>query len=245
ALVINQTMAQRFWPGESALGKRVVMKDWGPPLPGQIVGVVSDVKQDSLETDTQPAIYYSFAQFSPGTLTTYLIARSALDPLRLAPAIRDQIWAVDRDQPVSVVAMDQIVAGSLERRRFVLTVLGTFAALALLLAVVGIYGVIAYSVGQQTHEFGIRMALGAQRYQLLLMVLRQTIRKLVAGLAIGIGGALILTRLMGSLLFGISATDPLTFFLAATLLLIAALVASFIPARRAATVNPMSALRNE
>ena len=245
ALVINQTMAQRFWPGESALGKRVVMKDWGPPLPGQIVGVVSDVKQDSLETDTQPAIYYSFAQFSPGTLTTYLIARSTPDPLRLAPAIRDQIWSIDRDQPVNVLAMDQIISGSLERRRFVLTVLGTFAALALLLAVVGIYGVIAYSVGQQTHEFGIRMALGAQRYQLLLMVLRQTVRKLAVGLAIGIGGALILTRLMGSLLFGISATDPLTFFLAAALLLIAALVASFIPARRAATVNPMSALRNE
>ena len=245
ALVINQTMAQRFWPGESALGKRVVMKDWGPPLPGQIVGVVSDVKQDSLETDTQPAIYYSFAQFSPGTLTTYLIARSALDPLRLAPAIRDHIWSIDRDQPVSVLAMDQIVAGSLERRRFVLTVLGTFAALALLLAVVGIYGVIAYSVGQQTHEFGIRMALGAQRYQLLLMVLRQTVRKLAVGLAIGIGGALILTRLMASLLFGVSATDPTTFFLAAALLLFAALVASFIPARRAATVNPMAALRNE
>ena len=243
ALVINQTMAQRFWPGESALGKRVVMKDWGPPLPGQIVGVVSDVKQDSLETDTQPAIYYSFAQFSPGTLTTYLIARSTPDPLSLAAAIRDQIWSVDRDQPVSVVPMDQIVSGSLERRRFVLTVLGTFAALALLLSVVGIYGVIAYSVGQQTHEFGIRMALGAQRYQLLLMVLRQTVRKLAVGLTIGIGGALILTRLMGSLLFGISATDPLTFSLAATLLLIAALVASFIPARRAATVNPMSALR--
>jgi ABC-type antimicrobial peptide transport system permease subunit len=141
--------------------------------------------------------------------------------------------------------MDQIVSGSLARRRFVLTLLGTFAALALLLAVVGIYGVIAYSVGQQTHEFGIRMALGAQRYQLLLMVLRQTVRKLAVGLAIGIGGALMLTRLMGSLLFGISATDPLAFFLAATLLLIAALVASFIPARRAATVNPMSALRNE
>jgi putative ABC transport system permease protein len=221
------------------------MKDWGPPLPGQIVGVVSDVKQDSLETDTQPAIYYSFAQFSPGTLTTYLIARGTSDPLRFAPAIRDQIWSIDRDQPVNVLAMDQIVSGSLARRRFVLTLLGTFAALALLLAVVGIYGVIAYSVGQQTHEFGIRMALGAQRYQLLLMVLRQTVRKLAVGLAIGIGGALMLTRLMGSLLFGIGATDPLAFFLAATLLLIAALVASFIPARRAATVNPMSALRNE
>ncbi|MGH9550962.1 MAG: ADOP family duplicated permease, partial [Terriglobales bacterium] len=245
ALVINQTMAQRFWPGESALGKRVVMKDWGPPLPGQIVGVVSDVKQDSLETDTQPAIYYSFAQFSPGTLTTYLIARSASDPLQLSAAIREQIWSIDRDQPVNVLAMEQIVSGSLERRRFILAVLGTFAALALLLAVVGIYGVIAYSVGQQTHEFGIRMALGAQRYQLLLMVLRQTVRMLAVGLAIGIAGALILTRLMSSLLFGVSATDPLTFSLAAAVLLIAAMIASFIPARRAATVNPTSALRNE
>ena len=245
ALVINQTMARRFWPGESALGKRVVMKDWGPPLPGQIVGVVSDVKQDSLETDTQPAIYYSFAQFSPGTLTTYVIARSTSDPLQLSAAIREQIWSIDRDQPVNVLAMEQIISGSLERRRFVLTVLGTFAALALLLAVVGIYGVIAYSVGQQTHEFGIRMALGAQRYQLLLMVLRQTVRKLAVGLAIGIAGAVVLTRLMASLLFGVSATDPLTFFLAAAILLSAALIASFIPARRAATVNPMSALRNE
>ena len=142
--------------------------------------------------------------------------------------------------------MDQIISGSLQRRRFVLTLLATFAALALLLAVVGIYGVIAYSVGQQTHEFGIRMALGAQRYQLLLlMVLRQTVRKLAVGLAIGIAGAVILTRLMASLLFGISATDPLTFSLAALLLLTAALIASFIPARRAATVNPVSALRNE
>jgi putative ABC transport system permease protein len=244
-LVINQTMAQRFWPGESAVGKRVVMKDWGQPLPGQIVGIVSDVKQDSLETDPQPAIYYSFAQFSQGTLTTYLIARSSPDPLRLGAAIRDQIWSVDRDQPVSLLPMDQIISGSLERRRFVLILLGTFAGLALLLAIVGIYGVITYLVGQRTHEFGIRMALGAQRYQLLLMVLRQTLRKVAIGLAIGIGGALIVTRLMGSLLFGISPSDPLTFSLAAVTLLLAALIATFIPARRAATVDPALALRNE
>jgi putative ABC transport system permease protein len=243
ALVINRTMAQRFWPGESALGKRVVMKDWGPPLPGEIVGVVSDVKQDSLETQTQPAIYYSFAQFSEGTLTTYLIVRTASNPLSVAAAIRDQIWSVDRDQPVSIVAMDEIVSGSLERRRFALMLLGAFAGLALLLAVVGIYGVIAYSVGQRTHEFGIRMALGAQRYQLLLMVLSQSARWLAAGLAAGIAGAFAMTRLMRSLLFGVGPTDALTFSMMAAILLVVALIASYIPARWAARVDPVVALK--
>ncbi len=244
-LVINQTMAQRFWPGENALRKRVVMKDWGPPLPGEIVGVVSDVKQDSLETSTQPAIYYSFAQFSQSTLTTYVIVRCASDALSLAAAIRDQIWSVDRDQPVSVLPMDQIVSGSLERRRFVLILLGTFAALALLLSVVGIYGVIAYSVGQRTHEFGIRMALGAQGHQLLLMVLSQSVGTLAVGLTIGVAGALTVTRLMGSLLFGIGPADPLILSLMAAILLVVALIASYIPARRAAKVDPMVALRDE
>ena len=245
ALVINQTMAQRFWPGESALGKRVVMKDWGPPLPGEIVGVVSDVKQDSLETDTQPAIYYSFAQFSQGTLTTYLIVRSAPDALSLAAAIRDQIWSLDRDQPVSVLPLNQIVSGSLERRRFVLMLLSTFAGLALLLAMVGIYGVVSYSVGQRTHEFGVRMALGAQRYQLLLMVLSQSAWTLAVGLTVGLAGALSVTRLMRSLLFGIGPADPLTLSLMAAILLVVALIASYVPARRAAEVDPMVALRNE
>jgi putative ABC transport system permease protein len=245
ALVINQTMAQRFWPRESPLGKHVVMKDWGPPLSGEIVGVVSDVKQDSLETDTQPAIYYSFAQFSQGTLTTYVIVRCSPDVLGLAAAIRDQIWSVDRDQPVSVLPMDQIVLGSQERRRFVLMLLGTFAALALLLSVVGIYGVIAYSVGQRTHEFGIRMALGAQQHQLLLMVLSQSVWTLAVGLTIGVAGALSLTRLVRSLLFGIGPADPLTLSLMAAILLGAALIASYIPARWAAKVDPMAALRDE
>ena len=245
AVVINQTMAQRFWPRESALGKRIVMKDWGPPLPGEVVGVVSDVKQDSLETDTQPAIYYSFAQFSPGTLTTYLIVRLAPDVLTPSAAIRDQVWYVDRDQPVRVVSMEQIVSGSLELRRFVLMLLGTFAALALLLSVVGIYGVIAYSVGQRTHEFGIRMALGAQRHQLLLLVMRQSIWTLAVGLTVGVGGAIAVTRLMRSLLFEIGPADPLTLSLMATVLMMVALIASYIPARRAAEVDPMAALRDQ
>jgi putative ABC transport system permease protein len=245
ALVINQTMARRFWPGESPLGKRVVMKDWGPPLSGEIVGVVSDVKQDSLETDTQPAVYYSFAQFSQGTLTTYVLVRCAQDVPSLAAAIRTQIWSVDRDQPVSVLPMDQIVAGSLERRRFVLMLLGNFAALALLLSVVGIYGVIAHSVGQRTREFGIRMALGARQDQLLLMVLRESVRTLAIGLTIGVTGALTVARFVRSLLFGIGPADPLTLLLMAAILLLAALIASYVPARRAVRIDPMVVLRDE
>jgi putative ABC transport system permease protein len=141
--------------------------------------------------------------------------------------------------------MEQIVSGSLERRRFVLMLLGTFAALALLLSVVGIYGVIAYSVGQRTHEFGIRMALGAQRHQLLLLVMRQSVWTLAVGLTVGVGGAIAVTRLMGSLLFGIGPADPLTLSLMAIVLMMVALIASYIPARRAAEVDPMAALRDQ
>jgi putative ABC transport system permease protein len=139
----------------------------------------------------------------------------------------------------------QIVSGSLELRRFVLMLLGTFAALALLLSVVGIYGVIAYSVGQRTHEFGIRMALGAQRHQLLLLVMRQNVWTLAVGLTVEVGGAIAVTRLMGSLLFEIGPSDPLTLSLMATALMMVALIASYIPARRAAEVDPMAALRDQ
>ena len=141
--------------------------------------------------------------------------------------------------------MEQIVSGSLERRRFVLMLLGIFAALALLLSVVGIYGVIAYSVGQRTHEFGVRMALGAQRHQLLLLVMRQSVWTLAVGLTVGVAGAIAVTRLMESLLFGIGPADPVTLSLMATVLMMVALIASYIPARRAAEVDPMAALRDQ
>jgi ABC-type antimicrobial peptide transport system permease subunit len=141
--------------------------------------------------------------------------------------------------------MEQIVSGSLERRRFVLMLLGTFAALALLLSVVGIYGVIAYAVGQRTREFGIRVALGAQRHELLLLVMRQSVWTLAVGLTVGVGGAIAVTRLMGSLLFGIGPADPLTLSLMATVLMMVALIATYIPARRAAEVDPMAALRDQ
>jgi len=245
AVVINQTMARRYWPHEDPVGKKIVMKDWGPPLPGQIVGVVADVKVDALDVPAQPAAYYSLAQFSEGTLTTYLIVRTKASPLGMAGALRGQVWSVDKEQPVSVFTMDQIISESLQRRRFLFTLLGTFAGLALFLAVIGIYGVVAYSVGQRTHEFGIRLALGAKRHQVLVLVLRQGLSTVVIGLGLGLVAALLLTRLLRSMLFEIGPSDPLTFLLMPALLIAVALVASYVPAARAAKVDPMVALRYE
>jgi len=144
-------MAKRVWPGQNPLGKKIVMKDWGPDLPGEIVGVVSDVKVDSLETPTGSAVYYSFAQFPQGTLTTYLIVRTKSDPRALVNILRSQIWEVDKEQPVNVFSMNQVISESLERRRFLLTLLNSFAGIALSLAVIGIFGIVSYFVGQRTH----------------------------------------------------------------------------------------------
>jgi putative ABC transport system permease protein len=245
AVVINQTMAHRYWPHENALGKKLVMKDWGPPLPGRVVGIVSDVKVDSLETTMQPAAYYSLAQFPEGTLTTYLIVRTESAPQALFGAVRNQIWEVDRQQPVNLFTMEQVISESLQRRRFIVILLGSFAAIALVLAILGIYGVVSYSVGQRTREFGLRLALGAQRQQVLLMVLRQGFTTVAVGAGLGLVAAFMLTRLLRSLLFEINPVDPFTFLTVPGLLFAAALSASYIPAHRATKVDPMVALRYE
>jgi putative ABC transport system permease protein len=245
AVVINQTMAKRYWAQESPLGKRVVMKDWGLPLPGEIVGIVADVRVAALDTPAQPSVYYSLAQFPQGTLTTYFVVRTSTSPAALAAALRNQVWAVDKNQPVSVFTMSQIVSQSLQQRRFLLTLLGAFAALALVLAVIGIYGVVTHSVGQRRYEFGIRLALGAQRHQVFLLVLKRGLFLVVTGLGFGLVAALLLTRLLRNMLFEIGSTDPLTFSLIPALLIAVALVASYVPAARAAKVDPMVALRYE
>jgi putative ABC transport system permease protein len=245
AVVINQTMADRYWLHENALGKKLVMKDWGPPLPGSVVGIVSDVKVDSLETVTQPAVYYSLAQFPEGTLTTYLIVRTKPAPQALVGAVRNQIWAVDRQQPVNLFTMEQVISESLQRRRFILVLLGSFAAIALVLAIVGIYGVVSYSVGQRTREFGLRLAVGAQRQQVLVMVMKQGFTTVAIGAGLGVTASLLLTPLLRSLLFEVHPVDPLTFLIVPGLLLAAALAATYIPARRATKVDPIVALRYE
>ena len=245
AVVINQAMAKRFWPGQNPLGKKIVMKDWGQDLLGEIVGVVADVKVDSLETPTGPAVYYSFAQFPQGTLTTYLIVRTQSDPQSLASALRGQIWQVDREQPVNVFSMNQVISESLERRRFLLTLLNSFAAIALSLAVIGIFGIVSYFVGQRTREFGIRLALGAQRGGVLALVLKEGLGLVATGLGVGTAAAWFLTRSMRSMLFEVGPNDPLTFLLVSMLLLVVTLAACCWPAYAAAKVDPMVALRYE
>jgi putative ABC transport system permease protein len=243
-MLINETMARKFWPNANPIGQHVTMLDWGPPLEGEIAGVVGDVKTNGLDEVTGPMIYWPNYQFSQ--LFNSLVVRSDADPMSLVAAVKSAVWSVDKNQTVSEIkSMDQVLADSLARRRLYMLLLGVFAAAALLLAAVGVYGVMAYSVSQRTHEIGIRLALGAERRDVLRLVLRQGMGVTMIGVALGLAAAFSLTRLMSSLLFGVSATDPLTFAAVAVLLFGIALVACYIPARRAMRVDPMVASRYE
>lgn len=243
-MVINETMARQYWPGESPIGKRVTMKDWGAPMTGEIVGIVGDVKTNGLDEAVGPMIYWPYFQF-PQLFNT-IVVRSDRDPVRLVPALRAAIWAVNKNQPISKIeTLEQVLSESLARRRLYMILLSVFAGAAFLIAGVGIYGVMSYSVSQRTQEMGIRIAVGAARGDVLRLVLGQGERAALLGIAVGIAAALALTRLMESLLFGVSATDPLTFTAVALLLTLVALAASYIPARRATRVDPMMALRHD
>ncbi|HJQ26937.1 MAG TPA: ABC transporter permease [Blastocatellia bacterium] len=243
-LLINEEMARRYWPGESPLGQRVTMKDWGPPLTGEVVGVVGDVKADGLDSETRPMIYWPYPQF-PGTFNN-LVIRAAGEPRDVVAAVKSEVWLVDHEQPLSrIQTMEEVIAGSVAPRRFNMLLLGIFAALALTLAAIGLYGVIAYTVAQRTHEIGVRMALGAQSRDVLRLVILQGGSLALIGVGAGLLAALALTRAMASLLYGVSATDPLTFVLIPLLLTLVALLACYLPARRASKVDPLVALRYE
>jgi putative ABC transport system permease protein len=245
-VLINETLARKFWPNpnENPVGQRITMKDWGPPLTGEIVGVVGDVKGDGLDAAVGPMLYWTYTQFGQNFNT--MVVRSDNDPLRLAAAVKSRIRSVDKDQTVSrIQTMDQILSDSVARRRLYVVLLGVFACVALLLAATGIYGVVSYSVTQRTREIGIRVALGAERVDVLQLIIAQATKLAIAGELLGFLVALGLTRLMASLLFGISAADPLTFAGVGILLTAVALAACYIPARRAMRVDPMVALRYE
>jgi putative ABC transport system permease protein len=243
-MVINETMARQYWPNENPIGQRVTMKDWGPPLTGEIVGVVGDVKTNGLDAAVGPMIYWPYFQF-PELFNT-IVVRSDGEPTHLTPAVKAAIWAVNKNQPISrIETMEVVLSESLARRRLYMILLGVFAGAALLLAGVGIYGMVSYSVSQRIREMGIRIAMGADRGDVLRLVLGQGAKIAALGIGIGMVAALGLTRLMTSLLFGVSATDPLTFVGVAGLLTVVALGACFVPARRAMRVDPMVALRHE
>jgi putative ABC transport system permease protein len=245
-VVISEKTAARYWPGQNPIGKRLKPGSTSEDTPWRtVIGVVRDVRQNDFIAAPKLQMYLSYHQvrdFPPNAL----VVRSAVDPSSLATAVRDAIWAVDKDQPVSQIrTMSEIISQAVARQRFSMLLLGLFAGLALILAAVGIYGVMSYSVAQRTREIGIRMALGAQKSDVLGMTLREALRFVAVGVVIGIAGALGLTRLMASLLFGVSATDPATFAAITVVLGAVALLASYIPALRSMRVDPVIALRYE
>jgi predicted permease len=243
--IIDQTLANRYWPGQSPLGQHIQFGQIDPKNPWTtIVGVVGDIKSDGFDAPTAPHIYVSVYQNPPYASVIFL--RTRTNPGVLGDQIRSEVQSIDSNLPLySVRTMDQVIARSMAERRFSLEILGIFAATALLLAAIGIYGVMSYSFSRRIHEIGIRVALGAQRAHILRMVLSEGMRLVLIGLTAGLIGAIMLTRFLRTLLFNVTSTDPLVFASIAVLLAVVALLACYIPARRATQVDPLVALREE
>ncbi|MGH9472598.1 MAG: FtsX-like permease family protein [Terriglobales bacterium] len=257
-VIINQAAVRTWWPKQNPVGQAIWIGRGSPqfaePAPRVIVGVVNDVKQQNLENrEREPAMYLPLPQVPSDVTATlvrllppHLLIRTAGDPLALAGAVERQVRAVDSQQPLfNVTSLRQQIYASLAPQQFNMLLLGIFAALALVLAGVGIYGVISYSVTQRHQEIGIRMALGADPPAVLRLVVGEGLRLALLGVAAGLAGAFLLTRLMASLLFGVRASDPATFALTAAVLAAIAVFASYWPARRAAALSPLRALRHE
>jgi predicted permease len=243
--VIDQTLARQYWPGADPIGQEIKF-GFGRGLQGlTIVGVVGDIKSDGFEAPSVPHIYVALGQFAPVNAVVFLRSRGG-DVERLGEAVRHQVETIDPNVPVhSISSMDQIIVRSTADRRFALELLGVFASVALLLAAVGIYGVMSYSFSQRTHELGIRMALGAQHRDILCMAVGEGMQLVVIGLGSGLIGAAVVTRFFRSMLFNVPPNDPLTFSVMSALLAAVALFACLIPARRAMRVDPMVAMRYE
>ena len=243
-VIISEAMARHFWPGENAVGKRLTASFHEKLGPREIVGVVGDVKSNGLDDEGGSTMYLPFRQ-APRPWITF-VARASSDPQGFVQPVSKAVYAVDREQAISSVrTMEQVMAESLSGRRFNMTLLMTFAALALALAAVGVYGVMNYSVMLRRRELGIRIALGARALDVLRLVLGQGLALTLIGVAVGMAGAYALTRLMESLLYGVTATDFLTFGSVSGVIILVGLLASFLPARRATKVDPMIALRSE
>lgn len=239
-VIVNETFARRFWPNENPLGKHIVVGRG--PAPAEVIGMAADIKNKGLDQETQAQLYLPFAQLPWGDMN--LLVRTAVAPQSIISAVRGQIAAVDPDQPITKIqTVEEIMDNSRSQPRFTMLLLGVFSATALALAVIGIYGVLSYSVAQRRQEFGIRMALGAEHADILHLVVRQGLLLAIAGIAIGLMAALLFTRVMASMLYKVGALDLATFVLTPLLFLGIALFASYLPARRATKVNPIEALK--
>ena len=248
--IVSETVARRYWPHSSPLGSHLSVlarvysgKNSGTSQPLEIVGVVRDVRNDDLWRP-EAAVYVPFAQNPvPGA---FLAVRTAVPPMSVVPALRDAVLSLDKEQPVNRIrTMNDIVSETYGTIRFPMTLLWIFSALALLLSAVGIFGVMSYTVSRRTQEMAIRMALGASRREVLRLVLREGLGVTLFGVALGLAGALVLSRVMAGYVYGITSTDPLTFAVASLLLTSVALLASYLPARRAARIDLVTALRYE
>ncbi|MBA3805043.1 MAG: FtsX-like permease family protein, partial [Acidobacteria bacterium] len=246
AVLVNQSLVRRDFAGEDPISKRINLggtRD-GQPIWFEIVGVVADVRSLELSTEPTPEIYTSYLQ-DPFAGMSFVV-RSAVEPPSLVPAVREAVRQIDKAQPIAEVReMEQIVSEAASQPRFNSLLLSLFAGVALLLAAAGIYGVMSYSVTQRTHEIGLRMALGAQTRDVLRLIVGQCIRLTLLGLALGLVSAFALTRVMSTLLYGVDPNDVPTFAGGATLLMVVALLACYLPARRATKVSPLVALRYE
>jgi len=239
-IIVNETFARQYWPGENALGKHVLIGR--RPQPAEIIGIAADVKNKGLEQNTQPQLYLPFSQL-PWT-DMYLLVRTDVPPRTVESAVRAQIAGVDNDQPIiKVQTVDDLLDNARTQPRFLLMLIAAFAATALVLAVIGIYGMLSYAVAQRRPEFGIRLALGAERGDLMRMVLRHGLALTLTGMVLGLAAALAVTRFVASLLYGVGTRDWITFIAAPVIFLGIALVASYVPARRATRAEPIEAIK--
>jgi putative ABC transport system permease protein len=248
-LIINETMAKKYFANQDPIGKRIQTGDPDPKSPWEtVVGVVGDVKYSGLEAAPSPTLYVPYTEqgWTSWSRNMSLVVRTRMDPVSIVSALRQELAHLDKNLPLSEVhTMNELIDQSVVQQRFRTWLLGAFSALALLLAAVGIYAVISHMVGQRTREIGIRIALGASRKEILKLILGQASQLALVGICVGVTGALLLTRIVRSLLFSVSATDPLSFAMMCALLAFVALLAGYVPATRATRVDPMVALRYE
>jgi len=241
--LVSRLFARQYFPGRDPLGRRIVV-EWSDEVPAEIVGVVGDIRQDGLRESPRPTVFLGQGQLP--AYITHLVVRTTGDPRSVVQAIKNSVHEADKAQPVSnIKTMDDYVAESLAGPRAFSAIVAAFGALALMLAAIGVYGVISYSVSKRTHEIGIRVALGARRNAVLAMVMKQGLRLTLTGTAFGIIASLLLTRFLSSFLFDVKPGDPLTLAAVCVLLTVVSVSATYLPARRAMKVDPMVALRYE